>query len=117
MKVIDGSLTKKAELVGNGLGNSIIGGAGNDTLWGMAGNDSLYGGDGNDVFIYMQGDGNDTIFDYANNDMIFIFGDTQPINKFVGRNLVISTGTGSITLKDFVGSGSTNVNMLFVKTS
>ena len=106
MKVIDGSLTKKAELVGNGLGNSIIGGAGNDTLWGMAGNDSLYGGDGND-----------TVFDYANNDTIFIFGDTQPTNKFVGRNLVISTGTGSITLKDFVGSGSTNVNMLFVKTS
>ncbi|MBX5142850.1 rhizobiocin, partial [Rhizobium lentis] len=36
---------------GNGLANTIIGGAGNDTLDGGAGNDTLNGGAGNDIYV------------------------------------------------------------------
>ncbi len=54
---------------GNGLDNSIFGGAGADTLIGGAGNDMLYGGAGNDLFLADAGDlvsdapdgGNDTV--------------------------------------------------------
>jgi Ca2+-binding RTX toxin-like protein len=44
---------------GNGLGNQLTGGAGNDTLDGGAGDDSLVGGAGADVFI--GGTDNDTV--------------------------------------------------------
>ncbi|KPH04130.1 calcium-binding protein, partial [Rhizobium acidisoli] len=36
---------------GNGLANTITGGAGNDTLDGGAGNDTLNGGAGNDIYL------------------------------------------------------------------
>ncbi|EJT04733.1 M10 family metallopeptidase, partial [Rhizobium sp. CCGE 510] len=49
---------------GNGLANTITGGAGNDTLDGGAGNDTLIGGAGND--IYVVGDSLDVVIESAN---------------------------------------------------
>jgi Ca2+-binding RTX toxin-like protein len=47
---------------GNGLANTITGGAANDTLNGGAGNDSLIGGLGNDTFRFSaSGFGADTV--------------------------------------------------------
>ncbi|TBG14757.1 M10 family metallopeptidase [Rhizobium leguminosarum] len=53
---------------GNGLANTINGGAGNDTLDGGAGNDALDGGAGND--IYVLDSASDVIKDSAGTDEI-----------------------------------------------
>src|SRR6185369_17234000 len=56
-------------LTGNGLANTLIGGAGNDTLNGGGGNDTLYGGLGADAMA--GGSGNDTYYvDVAGDQVI-----------------------------------------------
>ena len=59
------------EIVGSGVANILIGGAGNDTINGLGGNNSLYGGADNDTLISGSGnnsidggDGSDTV-DYS----------------------------------------------------
>ena len=56
-------------LGGDGLANSLLGGAGNDMLDGRAGNDTLAGGDGDDTLI--GGDGTDTLRGDLGNDVLF----------------------------------------------
>jgi Ca2+-binding RTX toxin-like protein len=46
---------------GNGLANTLTGGAGNDTLTGAAGNDTLIGGAGTDTFLFGAGFGTDSV--------------------------------------------------------
>jgi Ca2+-binding RTX toxin-like protein len=48
------------QICGNGLANTLSGGAGNDHLYGYAGNDKLFGGTGNDVLV--GGAGNDAFY-------------------------------------------------------
>nr|WP_050808204.1 calcium-binding protein [Asticcacaulis biprosthecium] len=51
---------------GNGLNNTLTGGAGEDTLTGLGGNDRLFGGNGNDVLI--GGAGSDHLTGEAGRD-------------------------------------------------
>jgi Ca2+-binding RTX toxin-like protein len=55
---------------GNELGNSIVGGAGNDTLDGSSGNDTLTGNAGNDTLI--GGTGDDSLVGGLGNDVYFV---------------------------------------------
>ena len=54
---------------GNGLANTIVGGAGNDFIVGAGGNDVMSGGvAGNDTFVFgAAGFGNDTILNFGAN--------------------------------------------------
>ncbi|MFC5696155.1 peroxidase family protein, partial [Pseudomonas sp. GCM10022186] len=50
---------------GNELGNTLVGGAGQDALFGLGGNDYLVGGTGNDIFVFGAGFGQDMIADFT----------------------------------------------------
>ena len=96
-----------------GTGNdSLSGGAGNDKLYGDTGadtlnggkgNDTLTGGTGNDVFIYAKGEGNDVIADYAVGDKVKITGAKISKSSVSGSDVVLTVGTGKLTLKNAVG--------------
>ena len=96
-----------------GAGNdSLIGGAGNDKLYGDAGvdtlnggkgNDTLTGGAGNDVFLYAKGEGNDVITDYAVGDKVKITGAKISKTSVSGSDIVLTVGSGKLTLKKAAG--------------
>ena len=70
--------TKAVKIVGNKLGNVILGGSKNDILYGEGGNDSILGNAGNDKLYGGFGDdtlkggkGNDTLIGGAGNDSLW----------------------------------------------
>ncbi|TCL08021.1 Ca2+-binding RTX toxin-like protein [Shimia isoporae] len=96
---------------GNGA-DSLFGGSGFDTLTGGAGDDLLNGGGNGDTFIFKDGHGDDTITDFnEENDLekvdLSAISDISDINDLltnhilssVGGDVVIDTGTGTITLQ------------------
>lgn len=100
LKSIDGSaVTNDIEIYGNDLGNSIVGGNGNDTLYGSGGNDTLKGGNGKDVFVYSEG--NDVITDYtAGKDTIKIESGSIKKAALSGSNVILTVDSGKITVKN-----------------
>ncbi|WGD49482.1 VCBS domain-containing protein [Bradyrhizobium sp. CB1650] len=76
---------------GNGLANTITGGAGNDTLSGGGGNDRLIGGAGNDLLT--GGNGSDT-FAFA------------PVNPTTTSGGVYVAGFGKDVITDFLANGT-----------
>ncbi len=88
--------TSKTETIQAGTGgSSIIGGGGDDYL---------SGGSGADVFVYANGDGNDIINNYiAGQDRIKIMSGAISQASISGSNVVLSVGSGSITINN--GSG------------
>ncbi|MEO1795594.1 MAG: hypothetical protein AAFR53_01090 [Pseudomonadota bacterium] len=79
--------------------------AGNDTLVGGQGNDILIGGGGNDAFVFYNNQGADTVADFTlGQDVIFIasgaadFGELDLSQQ--GNDVVITLGSGTITLSD-----------------
>ena len=105
------SRTTAVNITGNTKANSIVGGYGADTLNGSSGNDTLTGGGGRNVFLYESGDGDDVITDYTvNRDIIRItYGS---ISKAVasGNDVVLTVGSGKITVKNAKGKALTLVN-------
>jgi Ca2+-binding RTX toxin-like protein len=114
--------TSSSDLViGNDLGNTIDGGAGNDIIEGGAGDDFLVGGAGNDVMS--GGDGNDLIvtgtIDGSNNngnnivsggagdDLIFTGTGNDIISGDDGDDLISSEGGNNIISG---GAGSDNIS-------
>ncbi|MBR5914480.1 MAG: hypothetical protein IKZ58_08975 [Selenomonadaceae bacterium] len=92
-------LTNSIEITGNGNANSIAGGSKSDTLSGGAGNDTLTGGKGNDVFVYSAG--KDVITDYkAGEDTIKIESGEITQSKISGKDIVLTIGSGTLTVKD-----------------
>ena len=93
---------------------SISGGAGNDSIvsnkssgWGWyvtvrggAGNDTITGSSYADVFQYASGDGNDIITNFGSNDTLRITDGSSYRTLMSGSDLVVSVGSGSITLKN-----------------
>ncbi|WGR68748.1 MULTISPECIES: VCBS domain-containing protein [unclassified Bradyrhizobium] len=75
---------------GNGLANTITGGAGNDTLSGGGGNDRLIGGAGNDLLT--GGNGSDT----------FVF---APVNPSTAGGVYVA-GFGKDVITDFLANGT-----------
>jgi Ca2+-binding RTX toxin-like protein len=56
----------EGEMISGGIGNdTLLGGGGNDALWGEAGDDRLTGGTGNDSFSFTAGSGRDVITDFV----------------------------------------------------
>ena len=78
-------------LIGNSLGNRLLGGRGNDSLDGGGGNDSLYGGDGNDVLSQNFGGPNEVMDGGAGIDT----GDWS-YNTFDQWNIDLAAGTAKI---------------------
>ena len=92
------------KLYGDAGNDKLLGGAGADTLTGGKGSDTLTGNAGNDVFVYAKGDGNDVITDYtAGQDKIKITGAKISKASVSGSNVVLTVGTGKITVKNAKG--------------
>ena len=88
-------------ILGNNGNDKLFGDAGADTLSGGKGNDTLTGGNGNDVFVYANNDGNDVITDYtAKQDKIRITSGSISSSSLKGSDVVLKTGSGSITVKN-----------------
>ena len=102
---VDGSKTSDGvEIIANDLGDSIKGGKGDDTIWGGLGNDTISLGGGDDVYVYTGG--NDIISDFKATSkeqdaiQIDLFEvEIQDISK-VGKNAVITTDVGTLTVKN-----------------
>ncbi|MNG92882.1 Bifunctional hemolysin/adenylate cyclase precursor [compost metagenome] len=95
---------------GNGLGNTIAGGAGNDFLNGAAGDDILQGNAGNDT---LNGDaGNDQLLGGIGNDSLNGGDDNDSLDGGLGDD-TLSGGNGNDTLfgdagNDILSGGSGN---------
>ena len=101
---IDASaVTHGIEIDGNRLANKIIGGSGKNKIDGDKGNDTLTGGKGNDIFIYEAGDGDDLISDYSSSDKIKISDGKISNAKVKGSDVILTVGSGSLTVKDAKG--------------
>ena len=102
VKRIDASnVNEPLYIIGNRNANSIIGGSGNNTLDGGIGNDMLIGGNGNDVFLYRNGEGKDIVADYVEGeDEIKIASGTLTKITPSGKNVVLTVGRGTITVKN-----------------
>ena len=112
MKNIGGA----AVLQGSSGKDTLIGGSGADTLIGGKGNDSLTGGKGADMFVYSAG--NDTITDYTEKeDLIRLDGVYVTGTKADGKNAIIQTGKGNITVLNGVGKTLSVVTDIKVSSS
>ncbi|MBQ6005783.1 MAG: hypothetical protein IJL14_06015 [Selenomonadaceae bacterium] len=108
LKTIDATaVIQDISIVGNKLANSIVGSDQNDTIEGGAGNDTLAGGAGSNVFVYKTGDGNDTIVDYKPGEDIIHVTEGTVKTKISGDDIVLTVGSGKITVKDVALYGVT----------
>ena len=127
--------TKAINITGNNLDNTIVGGSGkdtlygkngddyleggdgadklygnggNDTLWGGTGNDTLTGNAGSDLFIYTAG--KDVIADFDDDDTLQLGDGSDTYSKAIsGKNVVVTAGEGSITLKNAASLSTLNI--------
>ena len=89
-------------ILGNAGNDKLLGDAGNDTLVGGKGNDTLTGGAGKDVFVHSAG--KDVITDYkAGTDKILLQNTAVTGWKISGKNVIFTTETGSLTVKNGKG--------------
>ena len=87
------------KISGNG-DDTLIGGLGNDSLYSTAGDNTLSGGSGKDSFYFKAG--NAVITDYtAGSDKIYFDGDYT--SKISGKNVIFTTSSGIITVKNGKG--------------
>ena len=103
---------------GNALGNTLVGGAGNDVLTGGGGNDVMSGGvAGNDTFVFAAaGFGNDTILNFGANpagqDLLNIT--ALGINSATFAANVSITANGADTV---VGIGADTIHLVGVNSA
>ena len=89
---------------------------GNNTISGGTGDDTVYMNSSTTVgntFQYASGDGNDVVYNLTSYDTIQISGSYT--TQTSGSDVIVSVGSGSITIKDYTGtvniqSGSGNGN-------
>lgn len=95
-------------ILGNGLFNLILGGDGHDSIFNLgystveagAGNDVIVNANGWNLFRYQSGGGNDTIVNFSSTDIIRINDGSDFSTVKSGDNVIVSVGSGSITLVD-----------------
>lgn len=93
------------KLYGNG-GDILIGGLGKDSLYSTAGDNTLSGGSGADEFYFKAG--NAVITDYtAGSDKIYLQNTSITKTEVKGKDVVFTTSTGSITVKNCKGKNIT----------
>ena len=96
--------TKFVNIKGTARAETLRAGSGGSILNGGGGNDKLYGNSGADTFVYANGDGNDTIYKYTPYlDTIKITSGTISNASISGSNVVLTVGTGSITINNGQG--------------
>ena len=99
---------------------SIVGGAGNDfiynscydyvTMSGGTGNDTIeLGYGGYNLLKYASGDGNDTVNGFAENSTLSISGASYSSATTSGGDIVVTVGTGKITLEGAASLSSVNI--------
>ena len=94
----------RAELAGNDLDNTILGGLDNASLWGgNGGDDSLVGGSGQNMFFYTNGNGSDTISGTNEGDVVYLSAVTL-------ENLAGTDFNGSAITLNFKDGGKLTVN-------
>lgn len=81
---------------------SINGGWEGHTLQGGKDNDTIYGGRKN-TFVYSDGDGNDVWYNVGDGDKISIESNKTYSRTNSGNDVILTVGTGKITLKSAVG--------------
>jgi Ca2+-binding RTX toxin-like protein len=114
-------------LFGNNGNNFIEGQSGSDRIEGRGGNDTLTGDaagapPGNDVFVFNAGFGVDVITDFTAgsdkiefDDAIFAnFGAVQAAMTQVGSDVLITSGSNSITIKSVAMGSLVSSDFLFV---
>lgn len=96
-----------ADVLNGGSGNDYLsGGVGNDKLYSTAGNNTLSGGSGADEFYFSAG--NAFITDYtADKDKIYLQGNSVKKTEVKGKNVIFTTTTGTITVKNGKGKNIT----------
>ena len=97
-KINASKVTNSIEIVGNNNDNSIKSGSGNDTINSGRGKNTLTGGKGADVFV-MGSDSNNVITDYNEEDKIQLDSGNVLSSKVKGKNIIITTTEGNITIK------------------
>lgn len=94
----------KASSVNAGAGNdkvSLYGGS-DITVTGGKGNDTVYGNGYKTLYQYAAGDGNDVIFNWSESDTLKITGGKYT-KKNSGKDVILTVGSGKITLKGAKG--------------
>ncbi|EJM61712.1 putative calcium-binding protein [Pseudomonas sp. GM49] len=104
---------------GNGLANTIVGGAGNDVLIGGGGNDVMSGGvAGNDTFVFAAaGFGNDTILNFGANlaaeqDLLNVTGLGITSATFAANVSIAADGADTV-----VGFGADSIRLVGVNSA
>ncbi|MNI09180.1 Endo-1,3-1,4-beta-glycanase ExsH [compost metagenome] len=103
---------------GNGLANTIVGGAGNDVLTGGGGNDVMSGGvAGNDTFVFAAaGFGNDQIFGFGANPV------GQDLLNITALGITSATFAANVTITangadTVVGIGADTIQLVGVNSA
>ena len=71
----------------------------NVVISGGKGNDTATLGSGN-TYLYAKGDGNDTLYSFGNDDKIKLTGTTKAKTKVSGKDVIVTTDGGSITVEN-----------------
>ena len=54
----------------------------------------------NNIFLYAKGDGNDTLYSFGNDDKIKLTGTTKAQTSVSGKDVIVTTDGGKLTLKN-----------------
>ena len=79
------------------------------TIEAGGGNDTIYGGARPNLYIYTAGDGNDLIYGFNTTSTLKIGGGTYSTTKS-GSNIIVSVGTGKITLNGAASLSAVNIS-------
>ena len=90
---------KNKTLTGTANADKITSSGSNLVISGGKGNDTATLGS-NNTFLYAKGDGNDILYSFGNDDKIKLTGTTKATPSISGKDVIITTDGGKITVKD-----------------
>ena len=90
---------KNKTLTGTANADKITSSGSNLVISGGKGNDTATLGS-NNTFLYAKGDGNDVLYSFGNDDKIKLTDTTKATPSISGKDVIITTDGGKITVKD-----------------